>query len=823
MRLGRILLFLMASVISLSHSTLFAVERGGDRGRMAEVKGIVTSGEDGAAIAYATVHVDGTNVGTSTDEKGRYHLRLPQGEYTLVATYVGYESYSQKVDMPQRGEIVVHMSLTPSTTDIDAVEVKSESQMQRINKSAYNVQSLSLEGFKNSAATMTDVLAKMGGVKIREAGGVGSDTNISINGYSGNHVKIFIDGVQLDQNNSSFSLSNMPTNFAERIDVYSGVVPIEFGTDAIGGVINIVTDKSQRFRAFNLDASYSYGSFNTHSTYLNFGQTFESGFMYNINAYQNYSDNDYWIDAMMCDLNSVGGIASMTVSGETKRVRRFNDAYHNETVIGTMGVVNKSWADLLTLKFNYSQYFNEIQNGTIQDHRAYGQKERNGYSITPTLEYSKNNLFTEGLDVRFSANYSSGYTRNYDPGGVTYNWLGESVTNNQISMTDTEMQNNSYNVNFVTKYHFMDRHEFAFASTLSSASRETRSIIESTLKYDVWSDPLVNLKNIAGLSYRFNINEKFDASLFAKNYWQLNEGNIYDSDTAEYEWMTSTSSLWGYGAAATYFPFESVQIKASYEKAYRLPTTTEIFGDNDLENGEFTLKPESSDNLNLNLKYTLEVGKHTLTADANLIYRYTKDYIYRSTTSTYNIYVSSASYENFGQVKTKGYTASLRYNYDDFFDVGGTFNQLNARNNEKNVVSAGTSFTSVTYGVRLPNTPYQYANLDGELNVSKMLDSGSQFFAKHNFAITYDLFYQHEFPLHWENLGDPATKAKVPSQISHSLMLNYSFQKGKYNVSFEARNLTDANLYDNYSLQKPGRAFYAKLRVNINKAKKVTE
>ncbi|MFI3301990.1 MAG: TonB-dependent receptor [Rikenellaceae bacterium] len=803
---------------------VWAADADAERVDMALLRGEVLSSEDNSPVQFATIFIDGKNqYSTSSDRNGRFRMRIPAGEQKVVVKFIGYDDATQVVNISARDEKIVNISLTTSSTDIETVEVKGESAVTRINKTAYNVQSLSLEDFKNSSATMTDVLAKMGGVKIREAGGVGSDTNISINGYSGNHVKIFIDGVLLDQNNSSFSLSNMPTNFAERIDVYSGVVPIEFGTDAIGGVINIVTDKSQRFRSMTLDASYSYGSFNTHSTYLNFGQTFESGLMYSINAYQNYSDNDYWIDAMMCDLNSVGGIASMTVSGETKRVRRFNDAYHNETVVGTVGVVNKSWADLLTLKFNYSQYFNEVQNGTIQDHRAYGQKERNGYSITPTLEYSKDNLFTEGLDVRLSANFSTGYTRNYDPGGVTYNWLGESVTNNQISMTDTEMVNNSFNVNFVTKYHFKERHEIAFASTLSSAVRQTRSIIESTLQYDLWSDPLTNLKNIAGLSYRFNVSDKFDASVFGKSYWQLNEGNIYDSDTGDYEWMSSNDNLWGYGAAATYFPVKGAQIKASYEKAYRLPTTTEIFGDNDLENGEFTLKPESSDNLNLNFIYTLELGKHTITADANLIYRYTKDYIYRSTTSTYNIYVSSASYENFGKVETKGYTASLRYSYDDFFNVGGSFNQLNARNDEKNVVSAGTSFTSVTYGVRLPNTPYQYANMDGELNVSKMLDSNYKFFTKHNFAITYDLFYQHEFPLHWENLGDPSTKATVPTQVSHSLMLNYSLQKGKYNVSFEARNLTDANLYDNYSLQKPGRAFYAKFRVNINKARKVEE
>lgn len=44
-------------------------------------------------------------------------------------------------------------------------------------------------------------------------------------------------------------------------------------------------------------------------------------------------------------------------------------------------------------------------------------------------------------------------------------------------------------------------------------------------------------------------------------------------------------------------------------------------------------------------------------------------------------------------------------------------------------------------------------------------------------------------------------------------LISYSLQKGRYNVSLECRNFTDEKLYDNFSLQKAGRAFYGKLRV----------
>ena len=55
----------------------------------------------------------------------------------------------------------------------------------------------------------------------------------------------------------------------------------------------------------------------------------------------------------------------------------------------------------------------------------------------------------------------------------------------------------------------------------------------------------------------------------------------------------------------------------------------------------------------------------------------------------------------------------------------------------------------------------------------------------------------------------------VPNQFSHNLTLSYSLQNGRYNISFECRNFTDEKLYDNFSLQKAGRAFYGKFRIYL--------
>jgi len=70
----------------------------------------------------------------------------------------------------------------------------------------------------------------------------------------------------------------------------------------------------------------------------------------------------------------------------------------------------------------------------------------------------------------------------------------------------------------------------------------------------------------------------------------------------------------------------------------------------------------------------------------------------------------------------------------------------------------------------------------------------------------------HSFPLFSEVVGSDSDFI-VPSQFSHNITISYALQNGRYNLSFECRNFTDEKLYDNFSLQKAGRAFYGKVRI----------
>lgn len=760
------------------------------------ISGKVLSTEK-TTVDFATVYLKGTNYSGTTNEEGIYHLQAPAGEYTLVVSAIGYKTVEKPVKLMRGERTKMNVVISPQATELDEVVVVSNG-VTRLKRSAFNAVALDTKALQNSTQNLSEALAQAPGMKIRESGGVGSDMQLMMDGFTGKHIKIFIDGVPQEGVGSSFGLNNIPVNYAERIEVYKGVVPVGFGTDAIGGVINIITKKNRN--KWFLDASYSYGSFNTHKSYVNFGQTFRSGLTYEINVFQNYSDNNYYVDTPVKDFTT-GAINKKKI----EHVKRFHDTYHNEAVIGKIGFVDKKWADRLMFGFTYSHMYKDIQTGVRQE-VVFGGKYRKGYSIMPSLDYRKRDFFVRGLDVVLTANYNKNMTNNVDTSSYEYNWRGEMRPlrmPGEQSYQNTRSDNNNWNGTLTANYRIGKAHTFTFNHVINAFRRSNQSLLNEDSEAN--AIPKETRKNISGLSYRLMPTEHWNLSVFGKYYNQFIAGPVATSSAQDdYIRTTNSVSTMGYGAAGTYFILKSLQAKLSYEKAYRLPTNEEMFGDEDLETGDISLRPENSDNVNLNLSYNEIFGKHSVYVEGGLIYRNTKDYIQRNI-SDLSGGKYGATYVNHGRVETKGYNISVRYGFANWVSVGGNFTQMNVRDNVKTVTS-GTNQESLTYGARMPNLPYQFANSDVTFYWRNLWKKGN------TLSVTYDNLYMHSFPLYSEAVGSES-EFVVPTQFSHNLTLSYGIQNGRYNISFECRNLTNEKLYDNFSLQKAGRAFYGKVRV----------
>ena len=769
-----------------------------DAGNRCLVSGKITSTEQ-ETVDFATVYLKGTSYGGTTDGEGRFRIHAPAGKYTLVVSAVGYKTVERPLTLDKDGAHGVDITITPDVQQLEEVTVVSTG-VSRVKRSAFNAVAVDTRELQNTTKNLSEALAKAPGMKLRESGGVGSDMQVMMDGFSGKHVKVFIDGIPQEGTGSSFGLNNIPVGFAERIEVYKGVVPVGFGTDAIGGVINIVT-KKQRRRWF-ADASYSYGSFNTHKSNVRFGQTFRNGFTYEVNAFQNYSDNDYHVDAPV--LNFETGSFN---EKELVRVRRFNDTYHNEAVVAKAGFVDKPWADRLMVGFIWSHMYKDIQTG-VRQKTVFGEKHRYGHSLIPSVEYSKRNLLLKGLDLTLSANYNRNATTNVDTAHYKYNWLGERYplnTPGEQSRQYSRADNDNWNATATLNYRLARIHTFTLNHVLSTFHRDNTSLLAA----EAQTDPIAKetRKNITGLSYRLMPTDRWNLSAFGKYYRQYVAGPMAEDDTgSNYVRTDRTVSSWGYGAAGTYFVLDGLQAKLSYERAYRLPTIEEMFGDEDLESGQISLRPESSHNVNFSLSYSKTWGRHSVYVEGGLVYRDTHDYIQRNVQDLSGG-KENATYINYGNVLTKGYNLSARYSLGRWLSLGGNFTQMDVRDNERyQIGSTGNAVENLGYRSRMPNVPYRFADFDANLYWHDLGGRGNVL------TLTYDNQWTHAFSYYSEVIGSSSDYI-VPNQFAHNLMLSYSLKGGRYNFSVECRNFTDEDLYDNFSLQKAGRAFYGKVRV----------
>ena len=707
----------------------------------------------------------------------------PKNITSLLASFFVIQIFSQSVD--------------EEVTQLSEVVLTGQSPIKQVQKAAYNVVAIEAQQLRNLNSNAADMLARVSGVKMRETGGVGAEANINLNGFTGRHVRIFIDGVPMNEANASFRINNIPAELIERIEIYKGVVPVTFGADALGGAINVVTRKS-RYNYGNL--SYTFGSFNTHKSTLNLGQFLTDNISVELNAYQNYSDNSYKVFTEYLDLQTG------TYSKEKRWFKRFHDRYHNEAIIGRVNIFDEKWADKLSFALNYSQEDKQLQNANLMQ-KVFGGKYRKSHNYSSSVEYEKKNIL-KGLSFFLTGRYDFTTTQNVDEEARRYSWTGEyepMVTRGESQLQNTIFEGKTGYITSHLDYQLNEKNSFQLTHTFSNYTRRNKNMLITNYTLDSDFMRRINEKNISGFSYKFTPSERWNILAFGKYYNTAVTGPVivtgYGS-RAVYEEETHHTQAWGYGGATTYQLLKTLQAKLSYEKSFRLPTDTELFGDGDLEIGNYKLKPENSNNLNVNLSYQPAFKAHSLLVEAGFAYRYIKDYIIRSIISA-GVNEGSAGSRNHGKVLNMGVDATLRYFYKDVFSVGGNLSYMNLRNKEE---FTETGRPSAIYNDRLPNMPYLFGNADATCNI------GSLIAKRDKLSLNYNLFFTEEFFTSWQSEG---TKIKVPRQLSHDVSLTYYTPNKRLSLSVEAKNITDELLYDNYSLQKAGRAFYAKLSYRV--------
>ena len=752
--------------------------------------------EEKAPLPMATIAVENTTLGTYSDEQGHYQLTLKEGTYTLVVSTVGYESVKMKVTL--HGNKRQDFRLKESSVSLNVVEVLGKSKSQQIREGAFAVNALDVKPLINSVGNLNEMVNRTTGIRVREEGGVGSDFDLSINGMSGNSVRYFIDGVPLSTKGTGVSLANLPVNLIERIEIYKGVVPASLGDDALGGAINIITNQSKRNY---LDVSYGIGSFHTHRADLN-AQFVEpkSGLIVKPTIGVNYSKNDYLMKGVeVRNADKTGFI--------TTDCRRFHDDYLSLLGQLEVGVTDKPWADAFFVSGSYSLVNKELQTGSVQTW-VYGMAERNSHAASISARYQKQDLFVERLSLQALLSQTWDHSETIDTTYRKYYWDGTYINGSFSEIRGRGRSWRHYErpltmsrVNLT--YALNDKHAFSLNYLLNWTGNKQSDEVDET--YVPTNDALV--KHVIGLSYTQSfLSDRLNNVFFLKDYVnhlkveQTELSSITGSATVK---PSDTHLYWGGGLGSrfTWKPWSSW--KLSYEHSVRLPLSQELLGNGATIYPNVALQPERSDNFNLGLYGTIRMApEHILYYEGSGFLRLVDDYIQ----ATVSQQEGMMQYENVDAVHIKGIEGELRYDWSDKLHLMVNASFQDSRDQQRYKKDGKPS---VTYHNRTPNKPWSFINAEAAYTFKNL------WLPSDRLRLSYEYQWVHWFYLTWEAYGSSKTKARVPTQNLSNVGLLYSWKDGRYNFSLQCTNLFDKMAYDNYMLQKPGRAFFAKFRLFI--------
>jgi len=686
-------------------------------------------------------------------------------------------------------------SIRDSVT-LTGVTVTGKSRTQRLREGALSVNAIDIRSMISSISSISGLVDHTAGVKIREEGGMGSDFDLSINGMSGQSVRYFLDGVPLDTKGSGVTLANLPVSLIDHVEIYKGVVPTWLSSDALGGAVNVVTNRKT---SNYLDASYGFGSFHTHKADLNAQYVLMNGLTIRPTLGVNFSKNDYMM-------------RGVEVWDEEKREyvgadrRRFHDDYLS--LIGQLevGFTDKWWADEFFGSASYNKVDKEIQTGQIQT-KVVGEAERRSEARSISVNYLKNRFLTDNLSASLSLSQTWDHSQAVDTAYRKYNWDGDYIksSRNEITGRARTLRHIKRPLTIGRanlKYRFSDEHLLDLSYALNRTGNNRWDDVDKT--FEAANDVLA--KHIVGLTYNQSLLDgRLSNTLFLKDYVNhlvINQTDIPTVTGSREVQGSSTSNDLGGGVGIRYQMIEPLAVKASYEHSVRLPLARELLGNGTTIYANTTLEPEKSDNLNLGLFGTLKNNDHTLSYEVNGFLRYVDNFIQSQVSEKEGM----MQYVNVPAVHIKGIEGELRYDWQQRLQVVGNVTWQDARDRQE-FKSDGKP--SVTYNNHVPNRPWFYASAEARYQFRRLFQQTDRL------QLGIDYQWVHWFFLSWEGYGALETKARIPEKNIVGANITYSWQGGRYNVSLDCQNLFDATVYDNYKLQKPGRALFAKFRILI--------
>jgi len=588
---------------------------------------------------------------------------------------------------------------------------------------------------------VSELLSASPGVTSRSLGGLGQYSTVSIRGSSPEQVSVFLDGVKLNTaSTGAFDFSTIPIESIERIEIIRGGGTAQFGPDAIGGVINIITKEALEKPTTEVFAGG--GSFTTIKAGASFRNKLKKN-AFTLSWAHLQSKGDYTFKTLSTRLS---GAPSGLGGGRT--FTRIHNGFISESLLA-------SW----THNFNKRTKLTILNDFFFTDRETPGTEEETTQIFpanpldgreriirnTNSIKLDISNFFMKPLAFTFAITNNFDFDNFKDETPALGNPINENTYN--------------YALNPYLNWDLFLDHKIL-----------TQLI---TLRYDYRLDFLTDSSPIQGTPLTGTKTRNTNSILVQDELGFLKEKIIF-IPSIRFANATDFSNDLAYRSGLRISPLSWFVIKANIDKSFRYPSFNELyFPDQGYIRGNPDLRKEEA--------WNLDAGIEVNTKYASLELAYFKNWIDNLIVF---VPISATTIMPVNTFKVNMYGLETELTFKPIKYVSGWINY---------------TYLSAHYASnnnQLPGRPKHEFNTYLELNHELTKSLSGSLFGRFN--------YKYDVPINAANSVFLAARSKL------DLGINLRFAKYYYLI-FEAKNITNVQIYDSRGFPLPRRSFFATL------------
>ncbi len=603
----------------------------------------------------------------------------------IKAAHISYQPIQYTLKSPS-----LRLTMTPTTLALEEVVVTGQYSAQSAKNSVYKVRTINAERLANQgASTLQDVLANELNIRFDRDNALGA-SGLSIQGVSGQNVKVLIDGVPMVGRSgvaNEIDINQVNVNTIERIEIVEGPMAVNFGADALAGIINIITKKGGNERlAVNLMLQE---------------ETVE----------HNYSLFDEGVHN-----------ASMTVGGNV-----------TERIFGQVeGRINKF-------------------GGWIGDRSIYTSRDRQWY---PKTQYFANGLIrysTDNFSLHYRLDYLNEKIENLgsindlnpntEPSSSDQDFLSQRL----MHQLQAELNANNWLINSVISYSDYERATEGYTTYLESDLETNRREIQDTYYKTLFFRSTGSISDLKRGSLQIGADASFDQGGGST----LSTGDKTSKDIALFasaeiklgdKLAVRPGVRYGYNSLYSTEPSPSLnfkydirkhtQLRIGYGRGFRVPSLRELYHEfidtNHNIVGNPKLTPEYSHNINADL--TRSFDKLNLKSSVSIFYNYIKDQITFFTPQESN---GATTYLNLDEFKSTGSSLNITWQQRRW-KIGsggayiGRYQRLDNAIDVPGFVFNWEFNTNLSYRLKATNTTFStFYKYNGPLRDYRLVDANN--------------------------------------------------------------------------------------------------